>query len=145
MKLTTRSRYGTRMLIDIARNGVEGPVRISDIAQRQKVSVKYLEKLIRELRLAGFIRSRRGPKGGHMLNRPASEIHIGDVVKVLEGDGALVDCASDKPNCDRAPDCATRAVWREASLAVYQALNTYTVQDLLAGGDTGCVPTNPVA
>ncbi|MGE4554010.1 MAG: Rrf2 family transcriptional regulator [Desulfovibrionaceae bacterium] len=140
MKLTTRSRYGTRMLLDIARNGAEGPVRISDIAQRQKVSVKYLEKLIRELRLAGFIRSRRGPKGGHMLNVPAADIHIGDVVRVLEGDDALVDCASDKIDCDRAADCATRAVWRAASRAVYQALNAYSVADLLAAGEPGCSP-----
>lgn len=142
MKLTTRSRYGTRMLLDIARNGAEEPVRISDIARRQKVSVKYLEKLIRELRLAGFIRSRRGPRGGHMLNRPVDEIHIGDVVRVLEGDAALVDCAADKTSCERAPKCATRAVWRAASIAVYQALNAFTVADLLTAAEPGCPSDN---
>ena len=71
MKLTTRSRYGTRMMLDMARYGKDGPVRIKDIATRQGVSVKYLEKLVRELKQAGFVKSRRGPRGGHELAKPA--------------------------------------------------------------------------
>ena len=134
MKLTTRSRYGTRMLLDIAVHGEKSPVRISDIAARQDISVKYLEKLIRELRLAGFIKSRRGPKGGHMLTTPPETIHMGDVVRVLEGDEALVPCAADKSCCERAEDCQTRALWRDATLAVFDRLNSFTLADLLKGG-----------
>ena len=67
MQLTTRSRYGLRMLLDIALHGEDGPVRIQDIAKRRNISVKYLEQLIRALKKAGFITSKRGPKGGHVL------------------------------------------------------------------------------
>ena len=66
MKLTTRSRYGTRMMLDLAKCYDEGPVRIGEIAKRQGISVKYLEQLIIPLKKANFIRSVRGPKGGHM-------------------------------------------------------------------------------
>ena len=134
MKLTTRSRYGTRMLLDIAIHGAQGPVRIADIAERQNISVKYLEKLIRELRLAGFIKSRRGPKGGHMLSTAPENIHMGDVVRVLEGDEALVQCAADVSCCDRADGCPTRALWREATEGVFDRLNSFTLADLLEGG-----------
>ena len=134
MKLTTRSRYGTRMLLDIAQNGQGSPVRISDIADRQDISVKYLEKLIRELRMAGFIHSRRGPKGGHMLSRPPEDIHMGDVVRVLEGAESLVRCGADDKTCDRADKCFTRALWTDATNAVFDRLNSYTLADLLSGG-----------
>ena len=75
MKLTTRSRYGTRMMLDIALHCQDGPVRIQDIASRQGVSAKYLEKLIRKLKDGGFIKSKRGPRGGHSLALPASDHH----------------------------------------------------------------------
>ena len=134
MKLTTRSRYGTRMLLDIALHGEDGPVRISDIAERQNISVKYLEKLIRELRLAGFIKSRRGPRGGHMLSATPDDIRMGEVVRVLEGDEALVRCAADESCCERAEGCHTRALWRNATQAVFERLNSFTLADLLEGG-----------
>ncbi len=81
MKLTTRSRYGTRMMLDIAMHCQEGPVRIQDIAARQGVSAKYLEKLIRKLKDGGFIKSKRGPRGGHCLAVAPTEISIGAVVQ----------------------------------------------------------------
>lgn len=130
MKLTTRSRYGTRMVLDIAQNGGSGPVRIGDIAKRQNISVKYLEKLIRELRDAGYIRSRRGPKGGHMLTRSAEEIAVGEVVQVLEGEPGLVDCVAGHP-CERSGECLTRCLWQEASEAMYAKLNSITFADLV--------------
>jgi len=132
MRLTTRSRYGTRMVLDIAQYSGEGPVRIQDIAQRQGVSVKYLEKLIRKLRDAGFVRSKRGPRGGHILARPASEIPLGEVVRVLEGDGSLVECRTGRDGCDRTDVCLTRRLWVEAAEAMYNRLNSYSLADLLA-------------
>jgi len=132
MRLTTRSRYGTRMVLDIAQYGDDGPVRIQDIAERQGVSVKYLEKLIRKLRDAGFVRSKRGPRGGHSLALPASEIPLGEVVRVLEGDDSLVECRSGRDGCDRMDVCLTRRFWAEAAEAMYSRLNSYTLADLVA-------------
>jgi Rrf2 family protein len=123
MKLTTRSRYGTRMVLDIAQHADEGPVRIGDIAKRQKVSVKYLEKLIRELRDAGLVTSRRGPKGGHVLGRAAEDISVGEVVRVLEGNRHLVYCVSDH--------CLTRKLWHIASEAMFEKLDSISFADLV--------------
>lgn len=140
MKLTTRSRYGTRMMLDMARYGKNGPVRIKDIAERQGVSIKYLEKLVRELKQAGFVKSRRGPRGGHELARPLTEITVGDIVRVLEGDLTLVECCDDGKDCPRMEGCPTRAVWIEAARAMHASLDAVNLADLLAretpsGGD----------
>ncbi|BCS88333.1 RrF2 family transcriptional regulator [Pseudodesulfovibrio sediminis] len=132
MKLTTRSRYGTRMMIDIAQHCQEGPVRIHDIADRQGVSAKYLEKLIRKLKDIGFVTSKRGPHGGHSLAVPPEEISIGRVVYALEGDDSLVECRSDEKDCDRLDVCLTRRLWQEAADAMYDRLNTFTLADLLS-------------
>lgn len=131
MKLTTRSRYGTRMVLDIAQHAGDGPVRIGDIAKRQKVSVKYLEKLIRELRDAGLINSRRGPKGGHMLGKPAEDISVGEVVRVLEGHRHLVFCVRGKDQCERSAECLTRQLWRIASEAMFEKLDSISFADLV--------------
>lgn len=131
MKLTTRSRYGTRMVLDIAQHADEGPVRIGDIAKRQKVSIKYLEKLIRELRDAGVVTSRRGPKGGHVLGRPARDISVGEVVRVLEGNRHLVYCVRGKDKCERSGDCLTRRLWFIASEAMFDKLDSISFEDLV--------------
>lgn len=135
MRLTTRSRYGTRMAVDIAQHCDNGLVRIQDIAERQGVSVKYLEKLIRKLKDAGFIKSKRGPRGGHALAVPASEIPMGEVVRVLEGDDSLVECRSENENCDRHDVCLTRRLWCEAADAMYERLNSFTLADMLADAE----------
>tara|TARA_Y100001954_G_scaffold239644_1_gene317579 strand:+ start:9061 stop:9471 length:411 start_codon:yes stop_codon:yes gene_type:complete len=120
------------MAVDIAQHCGDGLVRIQDIADRQGVSVKYLEKLIRKLKDAGFIKSKRGPRGGHALARPASEIPMGEVVRVLEGDDSLVECRSGKGGCSRIDVCLTRRLWCEAAEAMYERLNSFTLADMLA-------------
>lgn len=143
MKLTTRSRYGTRMVLDIAQHCSDRPVRIQDIADRQGVSAKYLEKLIRKLKDVGYIKSKRGPSGGHTLARPASEILIGEVVHALEGDDSLVECRTGKKNCGRIEVCLTRRIWKEASDAMYDRLNSITLADLLADAKQCSQPDAP--
>ena len=146
MKLSTRSRYGTRMLLDIALHSTDGPVRISDIAERQGISVKYLEKLIRPLKLGGYVKSKRGPKGGHQLTRDPESITVGEVVKLLEGEFILTECARDASVCAISSDCLTRTVWMEASQAMYDKLNSITFAELIAEakrsgkGVNVCVP-----
>ena len=137
MKLTTRSRYGTRMILDMALHGQNGPVRIKDIAARQGVSVKYLEKLVRDLKEAGFVRSRRGPRGGHELDKPLDAISVGDIVRALEGDLSLVECGDEAGPCPRQAECLTRGVWMEAARAMPEKLDSITLADLVAGA-SGC-------
>ncbi len=131
MKLSTRSRYGTRMVLDIALNSHGGPVRISDISKRQGVSVKYLEKLIRPLKQAGFIKSKRGPRGGHTLSDNPENIAVGAVVRAMEGEMALTECAKDASVCPISADCLTRRVWIEATKAMLDRLDAITFKDLM--------------
>lgn len=142
MKLTTRSRYGARMVLDIAMHGVNGPVRIPDIAARQGLSVKYLEKLVRELKAAGCIKSRRGPKGGHMLAKPAEEITLGEIVRVLEGDLHLTECGKGDGVCPRANSCLTRQAWLDAGKALFDKLDSLTMAELAQQGELCPVPQN---
>lgn len=137
MKLSTRSRYGTRMLLDIALNGGEGPVRISDISKRQGVSVKYLEKLIRPLKKADYIKSKRGPKGGHMLAKPPTDISVGEVVRLLEGELALTECTANGSVCESSADCIMRQVWIKVTGAMYRQLDALTFDDLVGMAENG--------
>ncbi len=132
MKLSTRSRYGTRMLLDIAMHCENGPVRIGEISKRQGVSVKYLEKLIRPLKKGGFVKSRRGPKGGHMLTKTPDQITVGEVVRLMEGDLALTECSRNGKSCPIATDCLTRRIWIEATEAIFEKLDAITFAELLA-------------
>jgi Rrf2 family iron-sulfur cluster assembly transcriptional regulator len=132
MKLSTKSRYGTRLLVDMAQHAGNGPLHLSDIAQRQGISVKYLEQIIIPLRKAGYIEGVRGPQGGHTLAKPPGEIRIGEVVALLEEGDVLVECVADASVCDRVDTCITRFLWKEAAQAMYAKLNSYTLADLAA-------------
>jgi Rrf2 family iron-sulfur cluster assembly transcriptional regulator len=134
MKLSTRSRYGTRMVLDMAQHYDEGHVQIGDIAKRQDVSVKYLEQLIIPLKKANYVKSVRGPKGGHRLARPPEEITVGEIVEVLEGGITLVNCVENPEICDRSGSCLTRAIWKTATRAMYNELHSITLSDMLKRG-----------
>ncbi len=127
MKLSTRSRYGTRMMVDLAQHYNEGPIHIGEISIRQGVSVKYLEQLIIPLKKAGLIKSVRGPKGGHMLAISPEEINIGEIVKVLEGGIDLTNCVEDADSCERSPTCKVRGIWEEATKAMLDKLNSISL------------------
>jgi len=131
MQLTTRSRYGLRMLLDIALHSEDGPVRIQDIARRRNISVKYLEQIIRALKTAGFIRSKRGPKGGHLLALAPEEIRVGDVVRTLEARPELTECVSHPEICPIAEDCITRRIWSRATESLFRELDAIRLADLL--------------
>ena len=135
MRLTTKSRYGTRLLLDLAIYAKKGPVPLGDVAKRQKISVKYLEQLIRKLKKAGYIKSQRGPFGGHMLAKLPGEITIGNIVRILEETTAITDCAEEDEQlcgeCNRAGDCLSRWVWVEASKAMFDRLDRITVESII--------------
>jgi Rrf2 family protein len=131
MKLSTRSRYGTRLMVDLAEHYDEGPIQIRDIAKRQDISAKYLEQLIIPLKKTQHIRSIRGPKGGHMLARSPQEITVGEIVKVLEGDISLVHCVENPDSCNRIDICPTRDIWKNATEAMFNELNAVTLSELI--------------
>ncbi|MFZ7128378.1 MAG: RrF2 family transcriptional regulator [Desulfobacterales bacterium] len=131
MKLSTRSRYGTRILLELARQSGEGPVRVNEISRQQKIPVKYLEQLIRTLKSAGLIGSVRGAKGGYFLSRKPEEVSLGAIVRLLEGQSELVECISSPETCDMAEDCRVRVAWKEANRALHERLDGITIADLL--------------
>jgi len=118
-------------MLDLAQHYDESPVQIGHIAKRQGISVKYLEQLIIPLKKADYIRSVRGPKGGHMLTKPPGDITVGEIVKLLEGGICLSDCIEHPDVCDRSDTCVTRDIWGAATAAMYDKLDTMTLSDLL--------------
>lgn len=130
MKLTTRGQYGTRALLDVALHRDEEPILLKDIARRQQISLSYLEHLVAPLIAGGMLRSTRGAKGGVSLARPPEDIKLSDVVRLLEGSMALVQCIDDPKACDRSGSCATRDIWGEMKQAIDGVLESTTLQDL---------------
>ncbi len=131
MKLSTRGRYGTRVLLDLALHGEQGPILLKDIAQRQQISLLYLGRLISPLVAGGVLGSRRGARGGVWLARPPQEIKLSEVVGLLEGSIAPADCVNDPKACPRSDLCVTRDVWIELKEAMDGVLESKTLQDLV--------------
>ncbi len=145
MKLSTRSRYGTRLLLDMAQHYNQGPVQLGDIARRQEISVKYLEQIIIPLKKAHYVESVRGPKGGHALTRPPEQITVGEIVALLEDGVSLVECTEHSEVCERSPSCPTRLVWKEAARAMFDKLYTVTLADLLRLGQAFEIETKELS
>ena len=131
MKISTRARYGTRALLDLALHGGSGPVLLKDIAQNQQISLSYLEHLITPLVAAGIVRSTRGARGGISLLKSPAEIRLSEVIQLLEGSIAPVDCVDNPEICPRSILCVTRDVWSEMKSAMNQVLESTTLQDLV--------------
>jgi len=131
MKLSTRGRYGTRVLLDLALHQRGGPVPLKDIAKREEISLLYLEHLVTPLIAAGLIRSTRGARGGVCLARSPEEIKISEVVELLEGSIAPVDCVDDPKACSRSDLCVTRDIWVELKEAMDGVLESKTLHDLV--------------
>lgn len=133
MKLSTKGKYGVRALFEIARNYGKGPLAIKEIAERQQISLSYLEQILHRLGKAGIIESVRGPHGGYELARKPVELTIGDVVRALEGPIALSHClepgATD--GCYQAEDCVARMVWSQVGEKIEEALDSITFEQLL--------------
>ena len=131
MRLSTKSRYGTRAVLDIALHAQEGPVNLINISKRQELSRKYLGQIISQLLTAGILESIRGPQGGYVLGRSPKEIRLGDIIRTLDGSLAPVRCV-DKPDlCDRTKRCVTREVWTKAKESMESLFDQITVADLM--------------
>ena len=131
MKLSTRGRYATRALLDLALHLDEAPVQLRDIARRQEISQAYLEHLVTPMIGAGILASTRGPKGGISLAKPLEDIHLDQVIELLEGTTAPAECVDNPDVCQRSGCCATRDVWEELRGAISDVLRSVTLRDLL--------------
>jgi Rrf2 family cysteine metabolism transcriptional repressor len=131
VKISTRGRYGTRLLLDLAMHNGCGPVPLKEIAERQQISLLYLEHLVAPLLTAGLIRSTRGAHGGIWLAKSPETIRLSEVVKLLEGPIAPADCVSDREACPRSDACVTRDVWMELKRAMDGVLESKSLQDLV--------------
>ncbi len=131
MRLSTRGQYGTRALLDLALHQDEEPVPLKEIAQRQQISLQYLEHLIAPLIATGIVRSTRGARGGVCLARPPHEIRLSEVIRNLEGSISPVECVNNPEACARAELCAARDIWGELKKAIDGVLESTTLQDLM--------------
>ncbi len=131
MKLSTRGQYGTRALLDLALHQEEEPVLLKDIAQRQQISLPYLEHLVTPLIAGGIMRSTRGAKGGVSLAKPPKEIRLSEVIQLLEGSIAPVECVNNPKICARSELCVTRDIWGELKQAINGVLESTTLWDLV--------------
>ena len=127
MRLSTRVRYGSRAMLDLALHYGRGPISLREVCERQEVSESYLENLMTPLRVAGLVRTERGYRGGYVLARDPSQITLGDVVRALEGSLAPVPCVDDNGECQRAPQCVPRIMWERLRNATEAVLDGVTL------------------
>ncbi|MBN1804801.1 MAG: Rrf2 family transcriptional regulator [Sedimentisphaerales bacterium] len=131
MKLSTRTRYGIRAILELAENYGEGPLQLRIIARDQGVSVKYLEQLMAMLKSAGVVRSVRGSRGGYILAKTPAQIKVSDCFECLEGSVITTECIEDENYCQRESNCIAKQLWNDVQTAVMQVLESMTLQNLV--------------
>ncbi len=131
MKLSTRGRYSTRLMMELAIHFGEGPVLLKDISKAQDISLKYLGQLIIPLKIAGLIKSTRGSHGGYFLSRLPEKINLSEVIKAVEGPIAFSECVDSPDICYRSKTCAARDVWGEATRQFNDTLGSITLAEML--------------
>jgi Rrf2 family protein len=131
MKISTKGRYGIRILLDIALNDLGKPRLMRDIAKTQGISEKYISRLAIDLRVGGFINSARGANGGYMLARFPRDIRLLDVVETMEGPVSIVDCVNAPQACDRIATCPVRDIWVRVNDGIRDSFANITLQDVV--------------
>lgn len=133
MKLSTKGRYGLRAMIDLADFGEYENVSISSIADRQSISVSYLEKLIAKLKKAGLVNSIRGSQGGYVVAKSTDDISVGDILRALEGNLIPVDCNElmEGSSCSGSDYCVTKYVWKRINDSITDAVDSIKLSELV--------------
>ena len=131
MKLSTRTRYGTRALLELALRRGEEPVFLKEIAREQEISLPYLEHIIAPLIAGGIVRSTKGPRGGISLARNPGDIKLIEITRLLEGSLSPVECIDNPGGCTRSSACVTRDVWTKMKEGMDEVLESTTLQDLV--------------
>jgi len=131
MKLSTKGRYGTRAMIDIALYRDSGSTLLKDISTRQGISLKYLDHILSNLRKAGLVKNVRGKGGGYALMRSPSQITLCEIIEAVEGSLAPVECVDDPDYCKKTSTCSARDVWMKVRQSIEDVLRNTSLQSLI--------------
>ena len=133
MRLSTKGEYASRAMLELARRYQDGPIHSREISQAQEIPQKFLEQILLLLKRAGYLRSRKGQKGGYVLSKPPGEINVAEVIRVMDGPLAPIDCVSVMAHetCPMERTCGLRWLWKDVRDAVAQILETTTFADLV--------------
>lgn len=137
MKISTKGRYAVRLMLDVAVYGADKNVSMRDVAERQNISMKYLEQIVSQLAKVGYLKSIRGAQGGYRLTKKPSEYTIGDILRTTEGVLSPVACLDDEVNqCPRAGQCPTIDFWQGLYDTVNNYVDSVTLEDLINRSNT---------
>ena len=132
MKISTKGRYTVRLMYDLAMHHTGDWIALKDISRRQEISVKYLEQIVRQLSIRGYLKSLRGPKGGYQLSRDPKDYTIYEILKITEGSLQPVACLDDKVNrCERYHECPTIEIWEGLGQVIEEYLSGITLEDVV--------------
>jgi len=132
MKVSKKTRYGLRLMVELARNYHTGPVSLSEVARKEGISERFLGQIIHQLKTQAPVVSIRGPKGGYMLSISPSEITIKSVLDIFGVPLAFVECINDISACDKGEDCPSRIVWVEIAKCIDMTLRSLTLAHLIS-------------
>lgn len=133
IRISTKGRYGTRLLVNLARRyGTEKQAAVlKEVSDEEGISIRYLEQIIIPLKINRLVKSIRGTGGGYILARPPEEINMGEILHALEGNCCLVECLEDEDFCDRIADCPTYEIWKGATDLLKGYFESITLKDII--------------
>ena len=133
LKLSTKGRYGTRLMVNLARHHKEGreAVILKCVAEEEAISIRYLEQIIIPLKINKLVKSIRGAGGGYSLGRAPETIKLCDILQALEGSCSLVECVEDETVCDKVQLCGTHEIWKGATELLKNYFENITLADVL--------------
>jgi len=131
LRISSKGRYGTRLMLQLALRYGDGPVLLRKIGTIEDLSVRYLEQIVPALKKAQLVNSTRGAHGGYRLARKPDEITLGEIIEALEGPVVPANCINILEICERSAHCVTRQIWKELGEKMSQTLNSYTLQDIV--------------
>ena len=131
MKISTRTRYGLRLLVYLANGKPDTLIQVKEIAEHEKIPIKYLEQIIRPLKKAGMLNVVRGAKGGYFMGRDPENIYVKEVFDLLENSSYLIDCLQDKHACGRRKNCSTFDFWDNFSNLINDYLESVSIADII--------------
>ena len=133
IRLSTKGRYGTRLMLNLAHNYTNGndAIILKNVSDEEDISIRYLEQIIIPLKINKLVKSIRGAGGGYILARHPSKIKVNEILNSLEGSMCLVECVEDEEYCDRNSRCAAHDIWKEASTMLNDYFENLTLQDLM--------------
>lgn len=135
MKLTTRTRYGIRAILDLAKNFKNRPVSIKEISERQNISHRYLENIFHDLKNSGILESSKGKGGGFYLAKPLKDITVLGIIEILEGEVAIVECLSEGFFCDLYNVCPTNKMWKKLNDSLRESFAQVNLGDVFTSLD----------